>query len=241
MCTVTIVPKGKTDFILTSNRDEAPNRISLTPNFYTVDATKVLFPMDEQSGGTWIGISQKNRVVCVLNGAFEIHERQSSYRISRGKVAKDLMSAHNITNTINDYDFKGIEPFTVVIADWNEGLKFFELIWDEAHMHFTELPLRSKIWSSSTLYNKAMRDERLRWFQDFKSEHHLNAKNIQKFHKNAGAGNLDYGVVINRGNVRTTSITQIEKHDNELEMHYENLLKKEHITTVFQLPRPVHG
>ena len=36
MCTVTIIPKGKNDFILTSNRDEAPNRTSLPPDFYAI-------------------------------------------------------------------------------------------------------------------------------------------------------------------------------------------------------------
>ena len=76
MCTVTIFPLENNDFVLTTNRDEAPDRNSLEPSFYTFQGAKLLFPKDEQSGGTWVGVSEKKRVVCVLNGGFEYRERQ---------------------------------------------------------------------------------------------------------------------------------------------------------------------
>ena len=110
MCTVTIIPKNNTDFILTSNRDEAPDRIALAPEFYVVNDTKLLFPKDELSGGTWIGISEKNRVICVLNGGFEFHERKANYRMSRGVVAKDFLISEKITETIESYNFEDVEP-----------------------------------------------------------------------------------------------------------------------------------
>ncbi|MFT5892888.1 MAG: hypothetical protein ACI9Y7_003003, partial [Dokdonia sp.] len=34
MCTVTYIPKGNSNFILTSNRDEAVGRTTLVPDFY---------------------------------------------------------------------------------------------------------------------------------------------------------------------------------------------------------------
>ena len=100
MCTVTIVPKGKQDFILTSNRDEAPNRVSLPPESYQVNDTLVLFPKDKLSDGTWIGISEVNRVVCVLNGGFERHKRQPNYRKSRGVVAKDFLTYEKLEPSV---------------------------------------------------------------------------------------------------------------------------------------------
>ena len=178
MCTVTIIPKGKNDFVLTSNRDEAPSRISLAPDFYDVDNTTLLFPKDELSGGTWIGVSEKNRLICVLNGGFENHERKVNYRMSRGVVAKDFMVAESILKTIETYNFEDIEPFTIVIADWNDALKFYELVWDGNEKHFIELPLEPKIWSSCTLYNEVMRKERLQWFENFKTENTLNGMKI---------------------------------------------------------------
>lgn len=240
MCTVTIIPKNNTDFILTSNRDEAPNRTSLAPEFYVIDDTKLLFPKDKLSGGTWIGISEQNRVVCVLNGGFKRHERKANYRISRGVVAKDFMISKKITNTIKTYNFEDVEPFTMVIADWNSSLKFYELVWDGRKKHFTELPLEAKVWSSTTLYNKTMRNERLQWFEDFKFENKLNAKTILKFHKTAGKNNNDYGVIMNRGFVKTTSISQIEKQADTLEMRYENLQNNSVSTKTFNFPQIVN-
>ncbi len=241
MCTVTLVPKGEIDFILTSNRDEAPNRVSIAPEFYSIGGTEVLFPKDELSGGTWIGISEKNRVVCILNGAYEIHERKASYRLSRGVVAKDFMVADDIIDSVSQYNFEGIEPFTMVIADWNDGLKFFELVWDEKLIHFTELPLEAKIWSSSTLYDESMRGERLKWFETFETENLLNKETIRQFHKSAGLGNLNYGVIMDRGFVKTTSVTQIEKNSTETEIHYENLLRGEQTSKSFKFSQPIDG
>ena len=44
-----------------------------------------------------------------------------------------------------------------------------------------------------------------------------------KFHKTAGQGNKDYGVIMDRFFVKTTSITQITKTDNMVNMSFENL------------------
>ena len=97
MCTVTIFPKSNNDFVLTSNRDEAPYRISLAPKVYSYNGIKMLFPKDEISGGTWIGVSEKNRLVCVLNGGFELHKRKPDYRLSRGIMAKDFLASGLLT------------------------------------------------------------------------------------------------------------------------------------------------
>jgi uncharacterized protein with NRDE domain len=242
MCTVTITPKGKNDFVLTSNRDEAPNRVSLPPDFYTNRDTKLLFPMDELSGGTWIGLSEKNRVVCLLNGGFMRHSQQQNYRLSRGVVVLDFMVAENVLVTIEDYNLNDIEPFTMVIADWNTLLKFYELVWDGTNKHLKELPLEPKIWSSSTLYNPEMRQERLEWFENFKSENenNLQAQSVLRFHKTAGIGNEDYGVVMNRGFVKTTSITQVEKMNESFEMRYENLQNNLVSTKTFHISEAIN-
>jgi len=223
MCTVTIIPKGKNDFVLTSNRDEAPNRISLSPDFYKINNTKMMFPKDELSGGTWIGVSEKKRLLCLLNGAFVCHERKVDYRISRGVVVNELLASDNIVESIKDYNLENIEPFTLVIADWNSKLQFYDLVWDGFQKHLNKLPFKPKIWSSSTLYSESMKQNRNLWFEDFKVKNELTATQLLHFHKSAGNGNKDFGVVMDRGFVKTTSITQVEKSDEVLEMRYINL------------------
>lgn len=241
MCTVTIFPTRNNDFVLTSNRDEAPNRISLEPDFYTIENTNLLFPKDKIAGGTWIGVSEKNRLICVLNGAHNIHKRKDKYRLSRGVVAKDFLIADHIETCIENYNFDDIEPFTIVISDWNSELKFYELIWDGSQKQFTKLPLEPKIWSSSTLYNPTMKTERLQWFDHYKKDNKLTSESILNFHKTAGSNNDDFGVIMNRGFVKTTSITQVEKVDTNVNMRYESLHNQQITNKTLKTPQIVNG
>lgn len=235
MCTVTIIPKGKNDFILTSNRDEAPNRTAFAPYIYSIEGTRMLFPKDKLAGGTWIGVSDKNRLICLLNGGFTFYERKADYRMSRGVVVKDLLASDNVVDSIENYNLDNVEPFTLVIADWNTRLKFFELVWDGTQKHFTTLPIEPKIWSSSTLYSEAMKKERLQWFEDFKAENELDSKAMMNFHNTAGEDNKDYGVVMDRHHVKTTSITQVEKTDDIVEMRFNDLQSNDFSIKRFKL------
>lgn len=88
MCTVTYLPLGNNNFILTSNRDETPLRKTLPPKDYVEDGVVLTYPKDEVAGGTWIGLSDKKRLVCLLNGGFTIHKRKDSYKMSRGVIVK---------------------------------------------------------------------------------------------------------------------------------------------------------
>jgi uncharacterized protein with NRDE domain len=227
MCTVTLIPTQENGFILTSNRDEAINRKTLVPEFYQVDKTRMLLPKDAVAGGTWIGLSDKNTMICLLNGGFEIHERLVSYRQSRGVVVKDLLGSDNLQEDILAYDYKGIEPFTIVAANWQSDLKFFELVWDGRQKHFRVLEKETHIWSSSTLYTNEMKKTREGWFDVFEEENRLSPDSLLGFHKNAGIGDKDVDLQIDRGFLKTRSITQIVKNDEELAMRYEDLQNKE--------------
>lgn len=237
MCTVTLIPKGKTDFILTSSRDEAPDRETLPPDFYVEGQTTLLYPKDKLAGGTWLGASEKQRVICLLNGGFSKHQRAASYTMSRGVVVKALLVADHLEDAVKTFHFKGIEPFTIVVVDWSVGLRFFELVWDGETSYFKALPLAPRIWSSSTLYTPEMKLAREGWFADFKKSHALEARTLLEFHKTTHLDNKTYGVVMDRGVVRTTSITQVAKTDDVLQMVYNDLKKEEPITTTF----PVTG
>ncbi|WP_452221729.1 NRDE family protein [Lacinutrix salivirga] len=240
MCTVTVFNKGNNDFVLTSNRDEAPNRAALSPDFYTLNTTELLMPKDEQSGGSWIGVSDKNRVVCLLNGGFKLHKRKENYRLSRGVVVTNLLTMQSIDEAQN-YDYSNIEPFTIVVVDWNTSMNFYEIVWDGENVHFISLGLESRIWSSSTLYTEDKKQKRQDWFIKFKKEKQLNAKTLLEFHNTAGQGNLDYGVIMDRAFVKTTSITQIEKTGSVVIMRFENLNTSETYYKTFNLSEVING
>lgn len=241
MCTVTIIPLENNDFVLTSNRDEAPNRKSLEPNTYEYKGENLIFPKDEQSEGSWIGLSENKRLICLLNGGFEIHKRQPEYRLSRGVVVKDLLVSEDIEQAVEDYDLDDIEPFTIVVVEWESDLKFYELVWDGFKKHFQKLALQPKIWSSSTLYNKTMRNERKQWFDDFIQGENLNADKMFKFHTETEKDNMNYGVIMDRGFVKTTSITRVIKSNDVVNMRYFDLDKNVHYSKALEKSSIAHG
>ncbi len=235
MCTVTLIPdvNKKNGFILTSNRDEAAGRVALAPDFYIENEVKMLYPKDKLAGGTWIGVSERKRLICLLNGEFKPHVRESSYRLSRGVVVKDLLETISINNGIEAYDFTNIEPFTIVAVDWNEELRFLELVWDGFKKHYKELELKSHIWSSSPLYSSEMKKMRETWFAEFQQNNILNAETLWGFHTTAGIGNPEIDVIMDRVFVKTQNITQIETTQDSTKMRFMELNEKKKIELDF--------
>ena len=82
--------------MLISNRDEAVSRKTIPPKLYEENEVSLVYPKDEVAGGTWIGSSSKNRLLCLLNGAFVKHDRKSSYKKSRGIIVKELLGVSDV-------------------------------------------------------------------------------------------------------------------------------------------------
>ncbi|MBT8262000.1 MAG: NRDE family protein [Bacteroidia bacterium] len=233
MCTLTLMPQTDGGLIITSNRDEAPNRETLLPELYQINGSDLLYPKDMLAGGTWIGVSDRKRFVCLMNGGFKAHERKSEYRMSRGIIVTNLLSAEDFLKAVDSYDFQDIEPFTIVAVDWSVKLRIYELIWDGANYHLTEKPLAPAIWSSSLLYSEEMKRKREAWFSDFLFDNLSPSENeLLDFHKNAGEGNPETNLIMDRIFVKTKSITQVMVKDS-IEMYYEDLQNKKTIRIDF--------
>ena len=167
MCTVTYLPLRNEGFVLTSNRDESPMRITFHPEKYLENDIELIYPKDELAEGTWIGCSDKKRLVCLLNGGFEKHQRNVYYKMSRGVVVKNILSVKNPIEYIDEFDFINIEPFTIVLVEWRTSLNLYELIWDGKVKHLKKLTQKPRIWSSSMLYDPKMKSDRQDWFNDW--------------------------------------------------------------------------
>ncbi|MEY3367539.1 MAG: hypothetical protein RI973_694 [Bacteroidota bacterium] len=225
MCTVTYIPQAKGQFILTSNRDESPARSPQQVSQAALQGLSLVFPKDTGAGGTWIAAAADNRVTCLLNGAFDKHRHEPPYRRSRGLMVLDFFEFPSLIAFEEAYDFRGIEPFTLVTVDNGE---LFELRWDGDRAHLKALDAESPcIWSSATLYPGEVGKMREAWFREWldgRSDFSLEA--IRALHLNGGAGDLRNGFVMNRDEVvRTVSITHVIKSSNHIEMHYQDLLR----------------
>ena len=223
MCTVSFVPI-KDGYCITSNRDEIITRErAIYPKKYIINNKEVYFPKDPKAGGTWFAHDTKNCVV-LLNGAQDKHISKEKYRKSRGLIVTQLIASQNPINEWYLVDLKDIEPFTVVLF-FNE--KLFQLQWNELEKSSIELDVtKSHFWSSSTLYEKIIREERANWFNDFMSSENLNSQKLLDFHQYTENNNAFYGLQINRdGLLKTVSITQaVISNDKDIQLTYIDLL-----------------
>lgn len=223
MCTLSYFPVNQNSFVITSNRDEAPHRAATEVKSLLVNGQTVIFPADREAGGTWIAASSENRIVCVLNGAFVKHQHHPPYRRSRGLMALDYFFFDSPADFFKSYAFSGMEPFTFLIFE--KGT-----IWDarfDGRQLFTkertpDIPL---IWSSVTLYDKYMREQRRQWFATWLQENAgINQKKLTHFHLKGGVGDPWIDYVMNRNNiVKTVSITSIVQEPSSVSFCFQDL------------------
>ncbi len=213
MCTVTYLPKGKSDYILTSNRDENVNRAkALEPKIEKLGDTEVLFPKDSSKNGTWVGVTNHNRTLCLLNGGFEKHISTGNYIKSRGLIVLDFFKNISTPDLVNHYNLKDIEPFTLVIIDVIQNTRVLtQLKWDGHIRYIKKLDSNtSHIWSSSTLYNSEETLNKETVFNQLKFKE-LDADSIFNFHEMSTSETPTLMKYMNKTSpIETISTTQIE-------------------------------
>ena len=233
MCTVSYIPKTiEGNFVLTSNRDEDSRRPTIAPMIYDFGTVQLAFPKDEISGGSWIAMTNKGKVNCLLNGGIGTHTKQEYHIISRGTILIDLTKSELSTRKFfQDYDLHNVEPFTIVSIQLHIGkvVSLCEVIWDGNKKHFKNLEVdRPHIWSAAQLYTEEQKELREKWFADFIIENQLNmtADKIVEFHSANHSEDISLNVIMQRGDVlKTVSITQITSQNERLKMNYSDLLK----------------
>lgn len=220
MCLVSYIPT-KFGFVLSSNRDESPLRKALTIEADEYESISVYYPKDI-AGGSWFFASTDSRIICLLNGAFEKHERMSSYRISRGMMMKRFYNYSTAIDFFEEFEFHGLEPFTMIIR---EARSLYEFRWDGNRKHIKRLDITKEyIWSSSTLYGLKIQEERERVFRAaLEGLESRTASSIEEIHLLEDRRNLENGFVMNRRNqVKTISFSQfVHNGSKKLILHLD--------------------
>ena len=228
MCTVTFLPLPESNgFILTSNRDEqAVREKAAPPKKYNLENSKVVFPKDLKAGGTWIAAAEPGITLCLLNGGLKPHIPDTPYRKSRGLVVLDFFKFLSVDRFVNEYDLENIEPFTLIFVDSREWLAVNELIWDGSTAKLNAVnSSEARVWSSVTLYEKSVIEERKRWFQKWLVKHPVPAQDsIIDFHTTGGSGDKRNDLLMNRDNrLHTVSIPSVIRSEAEFTMKYHDL------------------
>lgn len=233
MCTVSFV-RANNKVIITSNRDERRERQPLlTPQSAVINNKKIFFPKDPKSGGTWYAIDEFANVVVLLNGAAGKHEQKAHYRKSRGLIVLEIISKPSPFAYWKILNLADIEPFTIVLYEKGD---LFQLRWDG---HIKEVYVlnadKSYIWSSATLYNDEVRQQRETWFHEFlASVKDISPALVRDFHQFTNAEDKRNGLVINRAEGPVTlSITQTVIEANKVDFEYTDLIEDHSYTKTF--------
>jgi hypothetical protein len=232
MCTVSYVPLGAGNFILTSNRDENPARATLEPGNVTtlVQSAAIICPKDSKAGGTWIAMSTSGKVACLLNGAFIKHQHNPPYSKSRGLVLLDYFNYADAGDFNAQVDLNGIENFTLLLVE-KQGV--FELRWDGKQKYFSLLgDVQPRIWSSCTLYNQEEVEKKEDKFNNWMNRQDgTTVDELAFFH---GYKNPE-GFLLELPMVKTVSITSVQKTDQEIRMVYRDLLTNQQVEKIINL------
>lgn len=227
MCTVTFYPTISDGFILTSSRDEKKQRSTDLPQYYTIENKQLFFPKDKLAGGSWIVSDDQRKTVCLLNGAFEKHERKEKYSRSRGLIVLESFSYSSFDEFIKEVNLQGVEPFTLLLIDNNNDLQFTELRWDESKKHVSKVDIsKPHIWSSATLYDQPTRLKREAWFKELlTSQQQLSKKELFNFHLSKHDHGSANDIVMERANgLQTVSVSQVINNKKRKEFTYYDLI-----------------
>lgn len=221
MCTLTYIPRKARGYWWTHNRDESPFRQAkgLRRN------ADLIYPEEPVSGGSWVGAKDNQRVVSLLNGAFEQVPYQPSTGKSRGIVLLDSLKTTDLPYFFEHYELTTVQPFTLVIRDKE---RLWDFRWDTQERYLQELDItKPYIWSASLLYSQDWKKKRKLWFNQFLQQQDVMTKEaILDFHTQAGKEYPEQGLIMDRKVVKTVSITNIEHREQSLALNYHSLLKQ---------------
>jgi len=212
----------KNGALFSSCRDESPLRLPASaPMIQEGPAGKTVYPIDGVAGGTWAGASANGYSIILLNGGFTAHQRQEHYRKSRGLIVKELLNSSDPLQEWERINLLDIEPFTLIV--WHEGV-LHQLVWDAAAKHHTlPSPSLPHLWSSTTLYDAKAKEKRNSWFQQWLRDRPVfDTASVLGLLENHIE--LQQGFIMNRGTVRTVSISFIKMDRVSITCHYHDLL-----------------
>lgn len=111
--------------MLAANRDEAYDRPATGPRLLTADP-RVLAPVDQRAGGTWIGVNEYGLVVAIAN-----RDDGPEGERSRGQLVRDLLGTDTadeartyLATVLAEQRYAG---FHLLVADSNAA---FYVTWD---------------------------------------------------------------------------------------------------------------
>ncbi len=120
MCTIVILRRSTHDWpiILAALRDEMMDRPWQAPGRHWPDRNEVIAGLDEQAGGSWMGLNDSAVIACMLNRTG--HLGPAPDKRSRGELVLEALGHADTIDSVTalgDLDPVSYRPFNMVVAD----------------------------------------------------------------------------------------------------------------------------
>jgi uncharacterized protein with NRDE domain len=233
MCTLSVLRRpGSADdrepplWRVSFNRDERRTRPpALPPQQHIYDNRAAVYPLDPLGGGTWIAVSSAGLVFALLNGYSDGDARPQAAPAakSRGLIIPALLSADTLdaaTTRVQAIDPSAFLSFRLVIVADHGAL---EAVSDGQRLE-CDVVAEGAAWmrSSSSARPEDVLPHRRAMFQEDVAPS-LRAAAQDRFHLTRHATDPALGVLMQRDDARTVSVTTVEVFATHARMTYRAL------------------
>ena len=203
------------------NRDEQLARpTARPPATHTIAGRTVCFPVDPESGGTWIGVNDAGLVLALLNRSAGARPQRP---VSRGTVIPGLLGFADVGEVIEQAVILPVaqfDPFRLIAV---QGQRVVVLTSDGVRLTRISIPLFSPLmFTSSSLGDELVDGPRRSLFTQLVSsapdERRLKAQ--QLFHQHQWPTRREISVLMRRADARTVSQTVVDTVDGHAALHY---------------------
>lgn len=225
MCTISVVPTAD-GFRLACNRDERRTRPpACGPRLHRTGARQALWPVDPQSGGTWIGVNDAGLAMVLLNR----HPRNAPVCTpthSRGVLIPRLLGAAHLETVVaraeteltasgGDTQF---EPFTLVAV---QGHDVATIDYRAGTTVIARRRLaRPVMFTSSSLGDELVERPRRRLFAALVESSRRPLTAQAQFHRHRWPGRPQISVRMTRTDAATVSQTTIDVCGETIAIEY---------------------
>ena len=214
MCTISIVAHRR-GVRMVCNRDERRTRAAAwAPRERRVGRQSALFPVDPQSGGTWVGVNRLGLIAALLNRSVDGGGRPASRLTSRGLIVPRLLASSSIdeaVQAVQSLPRDRFAPFRVVLT---QGGLYAAVTGGGGELAaITELGVlgRPRVFSSSSLGDELVETFRHRLFHDLLAASRGRPLAAQAaLHRHQWADRPEISVLMERREARTVSRSQVD-------------------------------
>lgn len=235
MCTVTVVPH-RDGTRLVCNRDERRTRaLAVPPDLTFAGSRPAVYPIDPESGGTWVGVNDCGLAVALLNAnhgmPVEPATRAAAHATvpfesrggstSRGGIVPRLLGCSSLRELMacaSAIDHRRFTPFRVLAVQGREAV----IIGDsEGGWRLQPRAVRRPLMlTSSALGDHHVDGPRRRLFSRLMANPATWLEAQQRFHRHQWVHRPDISVLMRRQDARTVSRTEIDLAPGRASLRY---------------------